>query len=157
MKTITTILVLFCSINLIYAQKAKPSKEETVKYISDLYSKGSEHTYKPSSYPAETTIKGLSVTLDGKTLNVKFNDSKVGDKSYRISLVNVALPLEVEYTEGSYGETFYYHSYYSVKIRNGKSILSYFSLKDDAERIKNALEHLIKIVQSEPDDDPFAP
>lgn len=157
MKTITTILVLFCSINLIYAQKAKPSKEETVKYISDLYSKGSENTYKLSSYPAEIKTKGLSVTLEGKTLNVKYNNSRSGDNSYRISLINVALPLEVGYEEGSYGETYYFHSYYSVKIRNGKSILSYFSLKDDAERIKNALEHLIKIVQSEPDDDPFAP
>lgn len=147
MKTITTILVLFCSINLIYAQKAKPSKEETVKYISDLYSKGSEGTYKLSSIPAEITIKGLSVTLDGKTLNVKYNDSRSGDNSDRISLINVALPLE----------TYYFHSYYGVGIRNGRSILQNFSLKDDAERIKNALEHLIKIVQSEPDDDPFAP
>ena len=148
MKALKTIIAVTILLFLTSTQQTQAqTKEETVKYISDLYSKGSEHFYKLSSPPSSNKTKGLSVTLDGKTLNVKYNDSRSGDNSDRISLINVALPLE----------TYYFHSYYGVGIRNGKSILDNFSLKDDAERIKNALEHLIKIVQSEPDDDPFAP
>ena len=156
MKTLATILILFCSINLTYAQKAKPSKEETVKYISELYSKGSGYTYKASNTGVKTS-KGLSVWLDGKILNVKWNDSEEGDKTYRISLANVVLPLEIEYFKGFDKEESFIPTHYNLKASNGKIILSGFLLKDEAERIKNALEHLIKIVQSEPDDDPFAP
>lgn len=139
MKTITTILVLFCSINLIYAQKAKPSKEETVKYINDLFSKSSKATYQ------DGTLTGESVSLDGKTLVIKYkNDRKPEGTFYRKYLGNYKVPLEIKFNDYTYT--------YGIKGIDVDGIKS----DEDAKRLKNALEHLIKIVQSEPDDDPFA-
>ncbi len=45
---------------------------------------------------------------------------------------------------------------YNVISSNKGNILWFLEFEEDAKRLKNALEHLIKILKAEPDTDPFA-
>lgn len=128
MKTITTLLILFCSFNICSAQKAELSKEETVKYINDLYMKSLNQTG--------------NVILDGKTLVISF-DNKIISREYLM----VTQPLKVTEHDGKH------------YIRDQKEevvLLWGIPVENDAQRLKNALEHLIEILKAEPETDPFA-
>lgn len=131
---ITTALMLF-SITA-FSQ----TKEETVKYINDLYKK----THKHSEFKIE------KVVLDGKVLQTYFSD---GD-SYRRELMKFK-SLQIRYDE--YDLIYRYSIWVWDSTGKDTLIFSRISTEEDAKRLKNALEHLIKIVEDEPETDPFAP
>ncbi|MGX9985568.1 hypothetical protein [Soonwooa purpurea] len=45
---------------------------------------------------------------------------------------------------------------YQVIFKDGQYAIFYTDLESDAQRMKNALEHLIKLLKAEPETDPFA-
>ena len=65
------------------------------------------------------------------------------------------MPLHIIKGESYIDKTFV--GEYSIKDNSDKTnILWFISLEDDAKRLKNALEHLIKLLKAEPETDPFA-
>ena len=131
-KTIlTAFLLLFCIFS--FAQKAKLSKEETVKYINDLY----KDVY---SVP-DTDYEVVSVTLDRTVLVIIYSNK---DK-YRRELLKSKIPLTVEEQKQC--------GYFVI---GDGTLLGCINSKEDAIRLKNALEHLISIIKNDKDIDPFA-
>ncbi|OFM81175.1 hypothetical protein HMPREF2660_00835 [Weeksella sp. HMSC059D05] len=136
-KTITTFIT---TVFMLFSISAfSQTKDETVKYINDLYKK--TYSFTDSS---GTIMKVEKVTLDGKVLEVSYSN---GD-SYRKELMKYKT-LVISEDEPS--------KYLIKGSDNGKNIFAWISSEEDAKRLKNALEHLIKIVQDEPETDPFAP
>ena len=132
MKTITTFLILFCSINLCSAQKAKLTKEETLKYINDLFNRIEKNA-------------GCTFTLDGKILERTCSNSEW--TSFRRNLMAGDGTIMIEECDGGS---------YCLFLSNGTGTGLSAKIENDAKRLKNALEHLIEILKAEPETDPFA-
>lgn len=136
-KTITTFIT---TVFMLFSISAfSQTKDETVKYINDLYKK--TYSFTDSS---GTIIKIEKVVLDGKVLETYFSDGK----SSRSELMKYKSP------QIKYDNKYNYNIWDSTGI--GRAILGMISTEEDAKRLKNALEHLIKIVEDEPETDPFA-
>ena len=147
-KTIITAIILLSSLTSFAQQKKELTKEETVKYINDLFQKS--YTCYNNDTKEKWTIE--SVILDGKTLNINTINNHGEKNLTREYLLQHELPLKIyrrnEFMEGA-GE-------YNVISSNKGNILWFLEFEEDAKRLKNALEHLIKILKAEPDTDPFA-
>lgn len=137
-RTITTFITT--AFMLFSISAFSQTKDETVKYINDLYKK----TYKFTN-DSGTIIKIEKVVLDGKVLETYFSDGQ----SSRSELMKYKSPI-IKY----YNDYYCYNIWDSTGI--GRAILGMISTEEDAKRLKNALEHLIKIVEDEPETDPFA-
>jgi len=137
---ITTALMLFSLTAL------SQTKEETVKYINDLYQKAFQY-----SDNSGTIFKVDSVILDGKTLVIKIGTGN-GTRRELMPYKN----LEVE--KGRCGTGDYISDAYNIISSDNSTvkILWCIGIESDAKRLKNALEHLIKLVEDEPETDPFA-
>lgn len=136
-KTITTFITT--AFMLFSISAFSQTKEETLKYINDLYKK----TYSFTNNSG-TIVKVEKVVLDGKVLESYYS---TGD-SHRSELMKYKSP------QIKYDNKYNYNIWDSTGI--GKAIFSMISTEEDAKRLKNALEHLIKIVEDEPETDPFA-
>lgn len=136
-KTITTFIT---TVFMLFSISAfSQTKDETVKYINDLYKK----TYKFTN-DSGTIMKIEKVVLDGKVLEVYYSNGN----SDRNELMKFKSP-QIKYYEKGYD--------YDIWNSTGdNTILVCISTEEDAKRLKNALEHLIKIVEDEPETDPFA-
>lgn len=127
-KTIIIAILLLFSLTSFAQQKKELTKEETLTYINDLFKKST----------------GLKTTysLDGKTLVYTYEGGTsrfyLGNKSQ--------LKVEEKDIEGKYW----------IWFPDGKLAGIYALTEEDAKRLKNALEHLIKLLKAEPDTDPFA-
>ena len=149
MKTTKTIItaILLCFFAFANAQQKKElTKEETVKYINDLLIKSYQFTDEQTKI--KSTVK--SVILDGRILTIKIKPDEGSESVSRRPLMNYKLPLKIkmEYSRWT-GD-------YDIIDNNDKIVLFYISLEEDAKRLKNALEHLIKLLKAEPETDPFA-
>ncbi len=137
-KTITTFIT---TVFMLFSISAfSQTKDETLKYINDLYKK----TYKFTN-DSGTIVKIEKVILDGKVLEVYYSNGN----SDRSELMKFKSP-QIKYYEKK-------NDYDIWNSTGDETILFRISSEEDAKRLKNALEHLIKIVQDEPETDPFAP
>lgn len=130
-KLILFCIILLCTLNNTQAQNAPLNKQQTLDYIEKLFK---------SSYRFENTqIESLS--LDHKTLVIKFND---GGESRR-NLSNISLSIKEDDEK----------EFFIKSVAENKSVLFHIQTEEDAKRLKKALEHLIEILKTEKNTDPF--
>lgn len=133
MKKLILLCILFlCTQIQLQAQTAPLNKQQTVDYICNLFKK----TYYYNN------IKIDNLTVENKTLNVNFSN---GEK-FRYDLSNISTLIIEEVAD----KEFQIHS--SLKK---KPILFHIQTEEDAKRLKKALEHLIEILKTEKNTDPF--
>lgn len=134
MKNLLTIFVLFLGFGMqfLQAQKSIPlNKQQTVDYIEKL----AKISYKFGNF------KISSIGLDGKNLMITYSDGEINRK-------DLSLPYALKITNKDFG--------YNVAYDNdSKKLIGCLQLEDDAKRLKKALEHLIEILKTEKDADPF--
>jgi hypothetical protein len=95
-----------------------------------------------SSYKVTTgQDKATSVTLDGKILVIRKDDVTI----HRISLSETK---SLKITTSN-------DLYYVEQIPEGRIVLWNIQTEADAKRLKKALEHLIAILKTEKNEDPF--
>jgi len=138
---LTICLFMFAGTQTANAQ----TKEETVKYISDLYSQV-HLEINPNGVKYEVE----SVTLDGKVLVIKNPNATIPVHRYYLMEYGT-----LEVVEGKSGANGYIYGKYYVSDGK-KNLVCCIALENDAQRLKNALEHLIKLLKAEPETDPFA-
>lgn len=134
MKKLITLFVLFLGLGLANAQETKPTKDETVKYINDLYKK---------AFDSDKDVKIESVTLDGKILLITF----ASGRSFRRPIFKKE-SLKIVKRDNDNLFSIYYESDIS-------ELIWAIQTEEDAKRLKKALEHLIDILQNEKNADPF--
>ena len=130
MKKVILLFILFISVqSQLKAQNAPLNKQQTLEYIEKVY----KSTYKWEE------IKVVSVSLDGKILVLILSSGN----SYRSNLM-LAESLKIDkYSTG-----------YQIGLKD-LPILFAIQLEADAIRLKKALEHLIEILKTEKNTDPF--
>ena len=137
MKTTKTIItaIMLCFFAFANAQQKKEfTKEETLKYINDTYVK----------------LHGASsnkFTLDNKVLVWTYLDGTTS----RHDLMKKE-PLEIVYCDLCTNK---YRVFFKSDINSHDYIFG-AKVESDVKRLKNALEHLIKLLKAEPETDPFA-
>lgn len=129
MKKFITICLIMAATFVMQAQKNELNKEETVAYIEKLY--------KANYYQVS------SVSLDGGIL-VVVEEGKSG-KSEKIRHEIKNSPFRIHQIEDQF----------FIDHNNDKYFMWFLKTKTDAERMKKALEHLQKLIQTEGSDDPF--
>jgi hypothetical protein len=136
-------LILFCiillgTLNNTQAQNASLNKQQTLDYIEKLYKASFRHT-------PDITFVVTSVTLDNKTLQVKHSNGII----YRTPLEDARL-LKVSFIE-DLGYLVSYEA--STKLKD----TIFFSVQNesDANKLIKALNHLIAILKTEKNTDPF--
>lgn len=153
MKTTKTIVtaILLCFFAFANAQQKKElTKEETLKYINDLYSQSYSLINRSS---VKWTVE--SVTLEGKILVIKYKGSDGTEDIGRKYLMDYGTLRISEYDFSSAGNISC-GIYQITNDNDTERILWCITLESDAKRLKNALEHLIKLLKAEPETDPFA-
>lgn len=134
-KLILFITILLCTLNGIQAQNAPLNKQQTLEYIEKVF----KECYKVD----ETSTKPERVILDNKILQVNLSSGK---KSRVELLSNQPLLIKKDPTFDRY-----HIGYNNVN----QYILYCISTEYDANRLKKALEHLIEILKTEKNTDPF--
>lgn len=127
--------ILLFTLNYTQAQNAPLNKQQTLEYIEKVF----KETYKVD----ETSTKPERVILDNKILQVNLSSGK---KS-RVELLSNQ-PLLIK-KDPSFDR--YHIGYNNVN----QYILYCISTESDAKRLKKALEHLIEILKTEKNTDPF--
>lgn len=141
MKKLILLIILSIGTQSLQAQNAQLSKQQTLDYIEKLF----KASYK---YDADAQVVIINVILDGKTLQVNISS---GIKERK--LLDGNRNLEVS-SQNFIGENKYMISYNSSK--EPKDILLWnIQTEEDAKRLKKALEHLIEILKTEKNTDPF--
>lgn len=116
------------------AQNANLNKQQTMAYINKLYK--TAYRYK------ETKID--TVTVDGKVLTVFLSSGQ----HFRSDIAKADVLVFAKVKSG-----------YQIRFKSSPSteeILWAIQTEDDAKRLKNALEHLSRLVKKEKKTDPFA-
>lgn len=134
-KLILSCIILLLTLNNTQAQNAPLNKQQTLEYIEKVF----KETYKFD----ETLTKPESVILDNKILQVNLSSGK---KSRVELLPNQQLLIKKDPSFDCY-----HIGYNNVN----QYILYYISTESDAKRLKKALEHLIEILKTEKNTDPF--
>jgi hypothetical protein len=134
-KLILSCIILLCTLNNIKAQNAPLNKQQTLEYIEKVF----KECYKVD----ETSTKPERVVLDNKILQVNLSSGK---KSRVELLSNQPLLIKKDPTFDRY-----HIGYNNVN----QYILYCISTESDAKRLKKALEHLIEILKTEKNTDPF--
>lgn len=135
MKNLFTFFVLFLGfgIQLLQAQKSAPlNKQQTVDYIEKL----AKISYKYQNFTITT------IGLNGKNLTITYSDGEIVRK-------DLQLPYALKIAKKDCG---YAVAFDTVEE---KFIIGCLQLEDDAKRLKKALEHLIEILKTEKNTDPF--
>lgn len=133
MKNTILLFIFFFSIQLqLKAQNAPLNKQQTVEYIEKVY----KSTYKFQEF------KVSSVVLDSKTLALTYSDGEVLRK-------DLSLPEHLKISNNDHG---YMVAFDTIKQN---VILGCIQIESDAIRLKKALEHLIEILKTEKNTDPF--
>ena len=115
------------------AQNASLNKQQTMAYINMLY--------KVAYHYKDTKID--TVTVDGKVLTVFLSSGQ----HFRSDIAKSDVLVIARVKSG-----------YQIRFKSSPStdeILWAIQTEEDAKRLKNALEHLIKIVKTEKKTDPF--
>jgi hypothetical protein len=137
-KLILLCFILLCSLNNTQAQNAPLNKQQTLDYIEKLYKASFR-------FKRDLTFVVTSVTLDNKTLQVNYSN---GIK-YRTPLEDDRL-LKVKFIadEG-------YQVSYEASEKLKDVCFSSLQIESDANKLKKALTHLIEILKTEKNTDPF--
>lgn len=112
--------------------KTSLNKQQTVEYIEKVF----KSTYKFEDF------KVTSVILDSKTLVLNYSDGEVVRKDLSLPYSIKILKYELGYAVG-------------FDTIERKIILGPIQIESDALRLKKALEHLIEILKTEKNTDPF--
>jgi hypothetical protein len=120
------------------AQNEPLNKKQTIDYIEKLYKESYSYN--------DTSITVVSVTLDNKILQVNLSE---GTKTRRELIPNQSLMIKKSITEG------HYHIGYYAEGKDDVNVLFHISTESDAKRLLKALEHLIEILKTEKNTDPF--
>lgn len=134
MKKHILILIFLIGTQHLLAQERTPlNKEQTLDYIEKL----AKSSYKLKDF------KISSVEIDGNNIAITFNDGEIIRK-------DLSLPYPLAISKKECG--------FSVHYENDSRdvIFVCLQLEDDAKRLKKALEHLIEILKTEKNFDPFA-
>lgn len=143
-KILLAFAIYFVTSFVTNAQTPPLNKQQTIEYIDKEY----KNAFKRPSQP---TFKIIKVELDKKILVRTFEN---GDRA-RNDLSNLT-NLKVEKfsrLSSELGNGLYYIVEEGKEIEN--SLLGFIELELDANRLKKALEHLIKLVKTEKSIDPF--
>jgi hypothetical protein len=127
---------VLCTLNNLQAQNAPLNKQQTLDYIEKLYK---------ASRSKDTRYVIASVTLDFKTLQVNYSTGTVR----RAHLEDNRL-LEVYYIGNDE-----YNVSYEASNESKDIIFSGIQNESDANKLKKALTHLIEILKTEKNTDPF--
>ncbi|MEY3499945.1 MAG: hypothetical protein RL308_1614 [Bacteroidota bacterium] len=127
---------MLCTLNNLQAQNAPLNKQQTLDYIEKLYK---------ASRSKDTRYVIASVTLDFKTLQVNYSTGTVR----RAHLEDNRL-LEVYYIGNDE-----YNVSYEASNESKDIIFSGIQNESDANKLKKALTHLIEILKTEKNTDPF--
>ena len=130
--------ILLCTLNNTQAQNAPLNTQQTLDYIEKLF----KASYR---YVGDPTRVVTNVTLDFKTLQVNHNNGR----KFRTLLDDDRL-LKVSFTNDDKNDG------YKISFEGSEhSILYLIQNESDANRLKNALTHLIEILKAEKSTDPF--
>lgn len=140
MKKLITICLIMAATFAMQAQKKELNKDETIEYIDKLWK---------SSFIDAPSLAPISVKVDGKIIEVKNYDENVdGGIAKRRSTITGSTIFEITSFKPKYTDL-----NYSITIRK-EEILDGISTYEDASRLKRALEHLQKLLETD-DSDPF--
>ena len=134
MKKHILILIFLIGAHHLQAQEPAPlNKDQTLDYIEKL----AKSSYKLKDF------KISSVEIDGNNIAITYNDGEIVRKD-----LNLPYPLVISKQKCGF------HVLYDNESID--AIIGCLQLEDDAKRLKKALEHLIEILKTEKNSDPFA-
>jgi hypothetical protein len=129
MKKLITFCLIMVTTFVMHAQKKELNKEETVAYIEKLY--------KANYYQVS------SVSLDANILQIEYEGKSGKTEMIRTEIKNSPFGIH----QGD--------EYFFIEHNNNRFFIQFLQTKTDADRMKKALEHLQKLIQTEGSDDPF--
>jgi len=134
MKNLLTLFLLLIGLGAeLQAQKSAPlTKQQTVDYIEKLV----KVSYKFENYSI------VSIGLNGKNLTITYSDGEIVRKDLQLPYALKVVKRDCGYAVG-----------YDTEKDN--FLIACLQLEDDAKRLKKAFEHLIEILKTEKDVDPF--
>lgn len=134
MKKLIILCILIIGTQHLQAQERTPlNKEQTLDYIEKL----AKSSYKLKDFEI------LTIEMDGKNIAITFNDGEIERKN-----LNLPYPLFISKQKCGF--------YVLYDNESSDAIIGCLQLEDDAKRLKKALEHLIEILKTEKNSDPFA-
>lgn len=141
-KLILSCIILLCTLNNTQAQNTPLNKQQTIDYIDKLFT---------STFISPTEkIKIESVTVDGKVLVINIDNGHTIRKSLLVRTEWNGLEIGFDSTHNTR-----FFIGYKKELSQSHSILWCIQTEEDAKRLKKALEHLIEILKTEKNTDPF--